>query len=229
MARRRLRLEQLERRDVPSFAALPAYLAGASPVAIAGADVNEDGLHDIVTANHTTPGMVSVLLNQGGGSFDPPKSFPSGGSNPSSLAIADFNNNGKLDIAVANQSTGIVSILRGSGTGVFRRPQSYAAGPSPTAIDVNDFNADGSLDIVVVNSSTTTISVLINNGDGTASGRPSVTISARKRLVSLQVISTMTATKTSWPAAMKSTAIPIGALRSTLASRFSSVKVTALL
>ncbi len=164
---RPLTLEFLERRDVPSFAALPAYLAGASPVAIAGADVNEDGLHDIVTANRTTPGMVSVLLNQGGGSFDLPKSFPSGGSNPSSLAIADFNNNGRLDIAVTNQSSGTVSILRGSGTGVFRRPQSYPAGPSPTAIDVSDFNADGAPDIVVVNSSTTTISVLINNGDGT--------------------------------------------------------------
>ncbi len=167
MARQRLRLERLERRDVPSFAAAPAYLAGASPVAIAGADVNDDGFHDIVTANHTTPGMVSVLLNQGGGSFDLPKSFPSGGSNPSSLVIADFNNNGKLDIAVTNQSSGAVSILRGSGTGVFRRPQSYAAGPSPTAINVSDFNADGAPDIVVANSSTTTLSVLINNGDGT--------------------------------------------------------------
>ncbi len=165
---RRLTLEWLERRDVPSFVAPQMFPAGTSPSAIAGADFDNDGLNDVVVTNQTTPGMVNLLLNNGGGVFKAPKSFPAGGSQTSSVAVADYNGNGALDVAVSHSASGTVSILRGSGTGNFRRPVSYAAGPAPTSLTSADFNGDGAADIVVANRvDDGGVSVLINTGTGT--------------------------------------------------------------
>ena len=86
---RSLRVELLERRDVPSFLAPPAYAAGSSPSAVIARDFNGDGLPDVAVTNQTTAGLVSVLLNTGGG-FGTPTQFRTAGSNPSSLAVGGF-------------------------------------------------------------------------------------------------------------------------------------------
>ncbi len=70
---RRLLLETLERRDVPSFAAPQAYAAASNPADIVSADFNGDGHLDVAVANQTTPGFVNVALNNGGGAFSAPR------------------------------------------------------------------------------------------------------------------------------------------------------------
>src|SRR5262245_12409017 len=119
VSRTRLVLQVLETRDLPSFVAPVAYLAGNAPAGLVHADFNGDGQDDLAVANNTAPGMVNVLIAQSGGVFLAPKSFPTGGAGASSLAVADVSGDGRLDLVVTNSASNTVAVLRGSGTGVF--------------------------------------------------------------------------------------------------------------
>src|SRR5439155_11212913 len=117
---------------------------------------NGDGILDLAVAGGSG---VTVLLGNGDGSFRTPQSYPIG-MNPTSVAVGDFNGDGKLDLAVANAGTypdytdGSVSILLGQGDGTFLPAQTYAAGKNPKSVSVGDFNGDGHLDLALVNSAT---------------------------------------------------------------------------
>jgi dienelactone hydrolase len=85
-----------------------------------------------------------------------------------SITSGDFNGDGKLDLAVADQNRSIVSILLGNGDGTFGPSVEYATGQAPTHVATGDFNADGKLDLVTVDSfGGNTVSILLGNGDGT--------------------------------------------------------------
>ena len=88
------------------------------------------------------------------------------GVGPSAVARGDFNNDGKLDLVVANQTGNNVSILSGNGNGTFGAPTNYAAGNGPRAVVTGDFNGDGKIDIAVADAAGNNISVLLNNGSG---------------------------------------------------------------
>jgi hypothetical protein len=107
-------------------------------------------------------------INTGGAS---PAAPPATGSSPVALAVADFNGDGKPDLAVVNNtSPGTVSILLGNGDGTFEPQVQYATGNTPVALAVADFNGDGKLDLAVLNNVNPppgSISVLLGNGDGT--------------------------------------------------------------
>ena len=91
------------------------------------------------------------------------------GMSPTAIAVGDFNGDGKIDIAVANNGSGDVSILLGNGDGTFQPAVNFTAGNSPKAIAVGDFNGDGELDLAVEDESLvdTSVSILLGNGDGT--------------------------------------------------------------
>lgn len=89
------------------------------------------------------------------------------GVNPNAVITADFNGDGKLDLAVANGGNGTVSIFRGNGDGTFTVSATPATGGVPHSLAVGDFNHDGNLDLAVANSGDGTVSVLLGNGDGT--------------------------------------------------------------
>src|SRR5262249_36996592 len=123
---------------------------GGAPNALAVDYLDFDGNLDIVTANSN--GTVSVLLGLGNGDFQPPKTFTAGGGSAVSVAVGDYNGDGKKDLAVANHlNAGTVSIMRGTGTGRYRAPQVFAAGANPNAVAAGDFDADGRLDLAVTN------------------------------------------------------------------------------
>jgi hypothetical protein len=83
------------------------------------------------------------------------------------VAVADFNGDGKADVAGANELDNNVSILLGNGDGTFQAPVKYNAGSSPQSVAVGDFNGDGKPDLVVTNTAGANMSVLLGNGDGT--------------------------------------------------------------
>jgi hypothetical protein len=84
------------------------------------------------------------------------------GHYPAGIVAADFNADGKTDLAVANYTDNTVSVLLGNGDGTFATHVDYATSASPYSnIVVGDFNNDGKLDIAAGSS------VLLGNGDGT--------------------------------------------------------------
>ena len=83
------------------------------------------------------------------------------------VLAADFDGDGKADLAVANSDSNDVAVLRGRGTGSFQAPVSYAVGTTPVALATGDFNGDGKADLVVANSASGDLSILTGKGDGT--------------------------------------------------------------
>jgi hypothetical protein len=88
------------------------------------------------------------------------------GEAPASLALADFNGDGVLDLAVANDKANTVSVLRGKGDGTFSGRADLDAGTEPISLATADLDADGDTDIAVANRTGNTVDVFENHGDG---------------------------------------------------------------
>ncbi len=147
------------------------------PLAIATGDLNGDGRADVVTANYTNR-TVTVLLANGTGGFTQASGSPIfGGVQPSAVLIADFNGDGKRDLAVANQGSETVAIMLGNGNGTFGAATTLAMPGSPGVLKSADVNNDGNVDILSANFLGGSIGVLLGNGSGgfsAAAGSPVV-------------------------------------------------------
>lgn len=143
-------------------------------------DFNADGELDAIVARGGTAvypsSGVSVSLGNGAGTFTQANGSPiSLGNDLSAIATADFNGDGKLDLAVTDYGGNSVMILPGNGDGTFGTPTTIPVGNQPYAIVTGDFNNDGKLDLAIANYGDGTITLLLGNGDGTfteASGSP---------------------------------------------------------
>ena len=159
------------------------YAAGSSfPVAVVIADMNGDGIPDLVIGSVDAfpfgNGTLSILLGNGDGSFQPPQSFPAG-LGLRCLAVGDFNGDGKLDVVTANFVLGghlpnpvvlekDVRVFLGNGDGSVQAGQTDAVALAiDDGVAVADFNGDGIPDLAVGNSETGAVSILLGNGDGT--------------------------------------------------------------
>jgi hypothetical protein len=138
---------------------------GRNPMAVAVADLNHDGLPDLVTANADS-NDVSVLLGRGDGTFAPQQRVAVG-NRPASVAVADLNHDGLLDLVTANADSNDVSVLLGRGDGTFNAQQRVTVGAFPRSVAVADLNHDGFPDLVIVNATSRDVSVLLGRGDGT--------------------------------------------------------------
>jgi hypothetical protein len=150
---------------------------------IAVGDFNADGKLDAIVAGGGggasaglgSPGL-GVSLGNGDGTFTPANGSPiSFGQNLDAIVVADFNGDGKLDVAVTDSGANDVYILLGNGDGTFGTPTAITVGNDPDAIVAGDFNSDGKLDLAVANLGDNTVTLLLGNGDGTftpASGSP---------------------------------------------------------
>jgi Calx-beta domain/FG-GAP-like repeat len=96
-------------------------------------------------------------------SFSMPTSYPIDGSSPT-VATADFNNDGKLDLVTANVYGNTVSVLLGDGAGGFGAASQFGVGAVARSLVAADFNNDGHLDLATLGRG---VSVLLGNGDGT--------------------------------------------------------------
>ena len=141
-------------------------VGGGATVAIATGDLNGDGIPDLVVVAANRPqSHVLLYLGKGDGTFVLSKSY-SIGNGVQVLALADFNQDGKLDVAVSDYQHALVYVFLGNGDGTIQNPKQYAAPLHTTAIAAADLNNDKYPDLVI-GGVQGTLSVLLNNGDGT--------------------------------------------------------------
>ena len=88
------------------------------------------------------------------------------GTTPQSVAVGDFNGDGKQDLIVANSGSDSVTRYTGTGAGTFSASVNYSVGTWPMVVAVGDFNNDGKDDAVTANYTTNNVSVLIGSGSG---------------------------------------------------------------
>jgi len=169
-----------------TYQAPVSYATGEETKAVAIADVNGDGRPDILAVNacnsNCSSGQVDVLLGNGDGTFQPAVAYNTGAVSSNSLAVADVNGDGKLDLLVlsvcsssSSCTNGVLSVLLGNGDGTFQTAVNYSsAASSSEALAAADVNGDGKIDVVIAsecNNNTSCsnglLSVLLGNGDGT--------------------------------------------------------------
>lgn len=156
------------------FGGATSYPTGSNPQNVLALDLNEDGIDDLVVSNSSS-NTISVLIGlgsggTGNGSFAAAVGYATA-TNPAGLASHDFNADGILDLAVANNNSGSnsVSILLGQGSneignGTLAAAVNYPVGANPTGVATGDFNDDFIIDLAV--GVGTGVSILLGNGTG---------------------------------------------------------------
>jgi hypothetical protein len=158
-----------------TFAAPQVFRASGqnfTPQSMALGDVNGDGNLDLVIKSvsvlDSDAFQVGVLLGRGDGTFQAPLLGAAQPDGSGDLALGDFNNDGRMDVAVADQlgaSTGNLSVFAGNGDGTFQsliRLDLLTGGNDPLGVAAADLNGDGLVDLVATNASSGTVGVLLN-------------------------------------------------------------------
>jgi hypothetical protein len=173
-----------------------------SPLAVA--DLNRDGRSDVVAASLYSDRVV-VLLGKRDGNFTQARGSPLAVPGyPHDVATADFNADGKVDLAIANKDAGSISILLGNGAGRFREATfspfrtRLLGNVSPALAGIADFNGDGTPDIATV--SLLGVTILLQTpatpSVRAAAVRPSAVLATRWRIETLAADATRAAVVT---------------------------------
>src|SRR2546425_3833486 len=171
-----------------TFQAAIQYATGTNRNSVAVGDFNGDGKPDLAVANFSgnSAGSVSVLLGKGDGTFEDAVYSSLGFAYPTSVAVGDFNGDGKPDLALALYSTSRVLVLLGRGDGTFADAVYFGTGAQPVSqlgfwgqwrVAIGEFNGDSNPDLIVINPGRMwdpqgggnvrgSVSVLPGNGDG---------------------------------------------------------------
>jgi hypothetical protein len=155
-----------------SLGPMTNYTSGVYPESMALGDFNGDGKIDAVVVNsgNTVHGWnVAFLAGNGDGSFQPPTTIAT--IRGFWVIAADFNGDGKLDIAVTtpvSSNVSEVAVFLGNGNGTFQQPKHYTVPGNGYFVTAGDLNGDGKLDLVAGGSgSPDDLAILFGNGDGT--------------------------------------------------------------
>jgi hypothetical protein len=150
-----------------TFEVPPSITVGSGTAAVATGDFTGNGNLGLAVVNQSSD-SVTILPGNGDGTFQQSLSvnLPAG-SGASSIVAADFNNDGRTDLAVTDPSLNEVSILLSNGDGTFTSLPPIQTAGAPYAIAAGDFTGKpGEVDLAVADRSSSTITILLGNGDG---------------------------------------------------------------
>jgi hypothetical protein len=179
-----------------TFRAAKNFEVGDSPMSVTSGDFDGDGKADLATADDPSnpasgniADSVSVLLGNGDGTFKDARRFsfpvgPDNHANPRQVVSADFDGDGKADLAVANRgggdiggsgccNAGYVRVLVGNGDGTFSEGEYLGNAPGmkrPASLTTADFDRDGIADLAIAQENLSgpgVVAVSLGNGDGT--------------------------------------------------------------
>src|SRR4029077_492193 len=136
-----------------------AHPAGTYTVTVTGFNGGVANATKTFMLTVTTPATCTPV------SFAATTNFGADGG-PTSVAVGDFNGDGKQDLAVGNYNSDNVSILLGDGTGHFSAGTTSPADHGPYSVAVGDFNGDGKPDLAVANLASNNVSILLGDGTG---------------------------------------------------------------
>jgi hypothetical protein len=152
------------------------YATGNEPVYVALGDFDGDGAVDIAVANHGAPtasntgNTVSVYYNEQNGASEPLGKFVAGatrdfaaGNGPTSIAVADYDLDGGVDLAVSDQTDNAITILLNAGNKSFTALSELAVGKAPLSIASADFNGDGRPDAAIADNGSAEATVVLNS------------------------------------------------------------------
>ncbi len=150
------------------------YAVGNTPVWVSTGDFNGDSVLDLAVANKQD-NTVSILLGNsntvaagatatGNGTFAAQAVYPAGAS-PTSIAVADYNIDGRPDLAVTAQGDNAISLLLNLGSGTFGPNFELPVGTSPVSIVTADFNGDSRPDVAIANNGSANVSVILNSAN----------------------------------------------------------------
>jgi hypothetical protein len=167
---------RLDTPSSPLFLPAVSYDPGGTyPLSVAAGDLNGDHKPDLVVYNQNSPNESSlgVLLGKGDGTFQPVVTYNPGGSSiePTTVVIADLNNDHKPDLAVWNGKYGSFGVMLGNGDGSFQpAATNFLCAGGNGSLAVGDVNLDGKPDLLVADDGCfDSVVVLLGNGDGTFS------------------------------------------------------------
>jgi hypothetical protein len=144
-----------------TFGAAQAFPVGNGPTAIGVVDLNGDGILDIAVANSSGgANTLSILLGVGNGTFLPQSTLAT--ADPLGIVTADFDRDGRVDLAASSRIANQVLVFKGNGDGTFAAGIPFAVGAQPYGLAAADMDGDGRLDIVVANRSGNSVGVLLN-------------------------------------------------------------------
>lgn len=151
-----------------SFTLASNVTVGSGPQALAVGDFDRDGNADVAVAN-LLDSTISILIGNGAGNLTlGPTVSAYTGSNPNAIVAGDFDQDGNLDLAIADTTDGTVTVLVGDGAGSFTAMSGspFTVPSYPVALAVGDFNGDGEADLAVLSGTNNNVSILLNTGGG---------------------------------------------------------------
>ena len=157
-------LSVLTNNRVGGFVLSSSPVVGGMPEAVIAADVDKDGLIDLISANYYDA-TLSVLTNNRNGGFAL-SSSPVVGYQPYCVVAADVNRDGKIDLISANEGQSTLTVLTNNGKGIFELSATLPVGTGPEWVTAADVNGDAWVDLISANYYADTLTVLTNDHAG---------------------------------------------------------------